>query len=85
MTLTDLSSLYDAPLDPVAMDFTTKVGKNCRECVFQRQRIAVCNRAVDLATRAGMPSCDDVDVIYVLRQTDPRQIPLIDQRSEVAP
>lgn len=71
--MVDLSSLYDAPLDPATIDFTTKPGRACRSCFFQRQRISVCNESVRLAVKASMPSCDDVDVV---RQRDPRQVDL---------
>lgn len=71
---TDLSALYDEPLDPAAMDFTTKPGRACICCLFRKQRISVCNRAVELALRAGQDSCDVENVVYVHKQRDPRQL-----------
>lgn len=69
-----ISDLYDEKLDPALMDITTKPGQACRNCIFQRQRVSVCNEAVALAVRAGMGNCDNEDVIYVKRETDPRQL-----------
>lgn len=68
-----LADLYDAPLDPAGIDFTTKPGRKCRTCCFSRQKSDVCDQAVALALRAGMPSCDETDVVYVRRVRDPRQ------------
>lgn len=69
-----LADLYDEPLYPAEIDFTTKPGRQCRTCLFQRQRISVCNDAVALAVKAGMPSCDDVDIVYVVKVRDHRQL-----------
>lgn len=80
MNMVALADLYDEPLDPAGIDFTTKPGRACRSCLFQRQRISVCNRAVELALRADLESCDLADVIYVATPRDPRQL-----RIEVAP
>lgn len=30
-----------------------------------------------MATKAGLGSCDNEDIVYVLRETDPRQIDLV--------
>jgi hypothetical protein len=68
------ADLYDDPLDPGTVDFTTKPGRKCRTCYFSRQKSAVCDEAVRLALRAGMDSCDDSDVVYVVKVRDPRQI-----------
>jgi hypothetical protein len=68
------ADLYDDPLDPGTVDFTTKPGRKCRQCLFNRQKSAVCDEAVRLALRAGLESCDSADVVYVLRARDPRQI-----------
>lgn len=80
MNMVDLSALYDEPLSPEQMDFTTKPGRACRSCIFERQRISVCDRAVALAVKAGMPSCDNEDVVYTLRETDSRQLSIIDKQ-----
>lgn len=37
MNMIDLSELYEAPIDPAALDFTTKPGRACRSCIFERQ------------------------------------------------
>lgn len=74
MNMIALSDLYDEPLDPAAMSFTTKPGRACRSCEFQRQRVSVCNKAVEVALRANLPSCDDNDVVYVLKEIDTRQL-----------
>jgi len=73
---TDLSALYDAPMDPASMDFTAKEKRaaNCAGCMFERQKISVCNQVEAIAMREGMPKCDDFPVIYVLRQVDERQL-----------
>jgi hypothetical protein len=74
----DLTTLYDAPLDPAAMQFTTKAraGDSCAGCVFQRQRVSVCRSACDAAVRAGMEDCDN-GVVYILRPADPRQADIL--------
>ena len=74
MNMIALSDLYDEPLDPAAMSFTTKPGRACRSCEFQRQRVSVCNKAVDIALKADLPSCDKENVIYVPRERDERQL-----------
>lgn len=75
--MVDLSELYEAPIDPAALDFTHKPGKSCAGCIFTKQRISVCNQAVEIALRAGLASCDEQNVVYVLRVRDPRQIDLV--------
>lgn len=74
--MVDLSSLYDAPIDPATVDFATKQGRACRSCLFQRQKISVCNEVVRLALLAGLVSCDVANVVYVKRKRDPRQVDL---------
>lgn len=74
-----LADLYDPPLDPTALDFTTKSGRKCRTCIFARQKSAVCDEAVRLALRADMASCDEQDVVYVLAKRDPRQLNMGDE------
>lgn len=69
-----LADLYDSPLDPTTIDFTTKPGRKCRTCLFARQKSAVCDEAVRLALRADMASCDEQDVVYVLAKRDARQL-----------
>lgn len=74
MNMIALADLYDEPLDPASLNFTTKPGRACKSCLFQRQRVSVCNKAVELAVRANLANCDNEDVIYVIRETDPRQL-----------
>jgi hypothetical protein len=71
-----LADLYDDPLDPGTVDFTTKPGRKCRTCVFSRQKSVVCDEAVRLALLAGLDSCDDRNVVYFVRVRDPRQVDL---------
>lgn len=63
MNMIALSELYDEPLDPTAIDFTAIPGRSCRKCIYQRQRVSVCNKAVEIAWAAGLMNCDDDDVI----------------------
>ena len=72
--LTDLSRLYDAPIDPAKLDFTTKPGNSCSGCLFARQRVAVCNQVEAIAKREALARCDLLPVIYVAREVDPRQL-----------
>lgn len=75
-----------APIDPDTLRIKAvqapKFG-NCDGCHFIGQRYTVCNRANEIAMAAGMPDCDDVlagprrTVIYVLDDSDPRQLPLL--------
>ena len=56
----------------------------CDGCLFRGQRSSVCFRAADIAVAAGDPDCDQVlpgrrSVIYVLHNSDPRQMPLIEK------
>ena len=39
MKLVDLSKLYDEPLDPAGMDFTTKEKRAGNCCLFRKQRM----------------------------------------------
>lgn len=59
----------------------------CRGCLFATQVHAVCDTANKLAVAAGQPDCGDVspqmrDYIYVLDDSDPRQL---DMLKEVTP
>lgn len=74
MNMVDLSSLYDEPIDPSIVEFTTKPGKKCRTCHFSRQRQSVCDQVEMIAKRAGMPLCDLEDVVYIERLRDERQL-----------
>lgn len=78
MNMIALSDLYDEPLDPASMAFTTKPGRACRSCIFQRQRVSVCNKAVEVALRANMLSCDNEDIVYVERAVDSRQLAIVE-------
>jgi len=74
MNMIALADMYDEPIDPYIVEFTIKPGKKCRTCYFARQRQSVCDEVEGIAKRAGMPSCDNEDVVYVLREVDPRQM-----------
>ena len=74
MNMVDLSSLYDEPLDPAAIDFTAVPGRSCRNFLYQRQRVSICNKAVEIALKADLPSCDKENVIYVPVERDERQL-----------
>lgn len=74
MNMVDLSSLYDEPIDPAIVEFTTKPGKKCNRCHFSRQRKSVCDQVEMIAKRAGMKLCDLEDVVYVPVERDERQL-----------
>lgn len=74
MNMVDLSSLYDEPIDPAIVEFTTKPGKKCRTCFFVRQRQSVCDQVEMIAKRAGMALYDLEDVVYIERLRDERQL-----------
>lgn len=67
-------------LDPTRMRFSQEArrqvddpdwrGLNCRGCLFNKQKMAVCRVANDVAQQLGLRDCDAVDpfgevVIYV--------------------
>lgn len=61
---------------------------DCKGCMFHGEKSRTCHIAGAIAKEDGMPDCDDRSpsgktYIYVLDESDPRQIPLIDQRGEV--
>lgn len=81
-----LADLYDAPVDPASMQFkavAARKHRSCSGCLFDGQRVKVCREACEIAKRAGLPDCDDIDpatgktYVYQLRDTDPRQIDLV--------
>lgn len=54
----------------------------CIGCVFNKESYRTCVTACDLAVQRGMPDCDDKapsgkTYIYVLDETDPRQMDLL--------
>lgn len=65
------------PLDPTAMQFTVQPATSCRGCVFAGQWWKVCQLAGEVAQRAGLPECESGSVIYLLVETDPRQLSII--------
>lgn len=71
---TALADLYDEPIDPASVDFTTKPGKTCKGCLYQKQRSSVCNQVEDICKREGIARCSLVDVIYIRRVVDDRQL-----------
>jgi hypothetical protein len=81
-----LADLYDAPVDPASMQYKAVAARklrSCSGCLFDGQRVKVCREACEIAKRAGLPDCDDIDpatgktYVYQLRDTDPRQIDLV--------
>ena len=81
-----LADLYDAPVDPASMQFKAVAARklrSCSGCLFDGQRVKVCREACEIAKLAGLPDCDDIDpdtdktYVYQLRDTDPRQIDLV--------
>jgi hypothetical protein len=55
----------------------------CVGCLFREETYRTCVTACDVAVRRGMPDCDDKapkgkTYIYVLDETDPRQMSLIE-------
>lgn len=76
------------PIDPDAIRFTAQespsmaAGDECKGCLFDGQRHAVCELANKKAVAMELPDCMDVspsghDYIYVLDTSDPRQIDLL--------
>lgn len=63
-------------MDVAQLNFTSKPGKTCNGCLFDESHSSVCREACAAAVRASMPDCDK-GVIYVLVETDPRQLALI--------
>lgn len=60
-------------LKPEELQFEAKQQKGCSGCLFDNQRSEVCRKANAVAHLAGIVDCD-MGFIYVLRETDPRQI-----------
>jgi hypothetical protein len=86
MKMLDLSTLYDASVDPSTLQYKAVAARklrSCSSCIFDGQRVKVCREACEIAKRAGLPDCDDIDpatgktYVYQLRDTDPRQIDLV--------
>lgn len=74
---------YRAALAPVWIARNDrKPERACSGCLFKGQKSKVCVQAGTAARLAGMPDCEERDVesdkthIYVLVQTDPRQLDL---------
>lgn len=63
-------------MDIAQLNFTSKPGTTCNGCLFDESRHSTCIEACIAAVRAGMKDCDD-GVIYVLVETDPRQLTII--------
>ncbi|OEZ46306.1 hypothetical protein JAB1_52050 [Janthinobacterium sp. MP5059B] len=71
------------PVDPAAVRFKAREAEavNCEGCLFE-QSFGVCATAAALAMANGQPDCEKrapggMTYIYVLDQSDPRQIDLI--------
>lgn len=61
------------PLEPERMQYVTRAATSCRNCLFDGQRAAVCERACQAAVRAGIEHCES-GFIYVAKELDPRQL-----------
>lgn len=77
-----------APIDPDTIRFKAVQAPKrgaCDGCLFADQASKVCIRASAIAVAAGFPDCDDPSVgqagtvIYVLDDSDPRQLPLLEK------
>lgn len=66
------------PVNPEAIQFTTKPAMSCRGCLFEHQSYKVCDIACQAAERAGMDDCEH-GFIYVAKPVDPRQVTLLDR------
>jgi len=69
-----------APLDPATIHFTAVEAlqrDDCLGCIFETQRVAVCDQAELVAKEKDLPACSPrtgQTFIYVLdRVSDPRQ------------
>lgn len=89
MKMLDLSTLYETPIDPSTLQYKAIAARklrSCSGCLFEGQRVKVCPEACEIAKRAGLPDCDDIDqaigktFIYTLRETDPRQLSITDKQ-----
>lgn len=74
MSMIAIADLYDDPLDPSIVEFTTTPGRSCKKCHFARQRQSVCDQVEMIAKRAKMPLCDLEDVVCVPVERDERQL-----------
>lgn len=83
-----IADLYDAPIDPATLQFkavAARKHRSCSGCIFDGQRVKVCREACEIAKLAGLPDCDDIDpdtgktYVYQLRDTDPRQLSIMDK------
>lgn len=64
---------YGDLLKPEEIQFEAKAAKGCNGCLFDKQRSEVCRKANAVARLAGIADCD-FGVVYVARETDPRQL-----------
>ena len=58
--------------------------RGCSACLFYGESYRSCVNACDKAVQRGMPDCDDKapsgkTYVYVLDETDPRQMNLLDK------
>lgn len=75
---------HGVQVDPATVRFVAKAAERegCDGCLFE-ESIGVCTRANALAVAAGQPDCEGrapggCTYIYVLDQSDPRQLKLIE-------
>lgn len=74
ISVADWLGLRGDPLDPEQIQLTTQPAKSCRGCAFDGQKHEVCVRAGKAALRASLEDCGEAAVIYVRKDTDPRQL-----------
>lgn len=76
-----------APIDPDTIRFKAApapVAGECNGCLFIGQRASTCRHANDLAAVNDQPDCDQLlpdgrSIIYILDDSDPRQLPLLEK------
>lgn len=74
-----------APMDPETLRFKparAPTYADCEGCMFIGQSSPICRRASAISADAGGADCDDPhpqwgSIIYVLDDSDPRQLPLL--------
>jgi hypothetical protein len=89
MSVTDITSPHwrgerAAPIDPSTIRFTAQGSIGCTGCLFRSQKYTVCDAAHDIAVAAGLPPCsgDSGEFIYIIDESDPRQLQLLHADTE---
>ena len=66
-------------MNAATIQFRAQPATSCRGCMFEPEHSATCKAACAEAAKRGLPDCDDAKgYIYVLDETDLRQMPLIE-------